>query len=862
MLVKTVYSRSKCARGAWLAGCVALCVIAGPALSQESVLVEVGDSWRVFKGTVAPPVDWTTPVFDDLSWIEGASGVGYGDADDATVLDDMEDGYVAFFARRTFTASGIGSLTNLVLQIDYDDGFVAYLNGTEIARRGLGTAGSVVAFDQLADPGREAGPDEYIDASVGLASLVEGSNVLAIELHNTTLDSSDASLIPRLIGNGSLPPTNLGCARTVDGPVDLTWTNSQVYDSIEVTRNGAVIATLAGTVVMYSDASPGALDATYQVNGVVGALSYPSTNTCAVNCTSSTLTCLLSLDLGATRADVSWTPIAGVTTVEVRREGALVATLTAGETSYVDPNVEDAMPEDDTDFAVTQIDGGGGRCTTTCNPSLCPDNLTVAVVGGQVILSWGNMVKSWDHFEISRNGTVVDAAVPGTAIDWIDPSIVLTPGSSYDYLLHPIATVGGELPAPGDQCDEAVTLAYVPELGSQNPPAGGWDYIVDFAPGDADYVDTPGIIGNLDGQWIRSSDKDSWDGSDTADLDVSAPDGPAPGGIDIASRPGLGACATDTSVLRILDPGDTGMPIGKDFPIAFTAPNNSTLLLGLDLGSQDQNLLKSGITIATRLRTSPEAPAYMNPNPASGDGGGINGGIGQVGVYWRANGVIPDEGATAGAAFALASGDNGGDVQVSTNPVTDLDAAGISKFIALWMTVQGGATPDTYDVKVYVNGSTTPSDEMGGTAVSLMGGVADFGAGINNYIAIGSSAVGDDAMIDIDYVAYKLGVHAPSTTPCEGGGEGQFRRGDANASGDLNITDGVFILNYLFLGGPTPTCLDAADSDDNGSLNITDGVRVLNFLFLGGPEPPAPGTANCGPDPVSDDLATCVYESC
>ena len=89
-----------------------------------------------------------------------------------------------------------------------------------------------------------------------------------------------------------------------------------------------------------------------------------------------------------------------------------------------------------------------------------------------------------------------------------------------------------------------------------------------------------------------------------------------------------------------------------------------------------------------------------------------------------------------------------------------------------------------------------------------------------------------------------------------------FRRGDSNASGDLNITDGVFVLNYLFLGGPEPTCQDAADSDDNGQLNITDGVRILNYLFLGGPAPPAPGPDTCGPDPVADDLPTCVYSSC
>ena len=89
-----------------------------------------------------------------------------------------------------------------------------------------------------------------------------------------------------------------------------------------------------------------------------------------------------------------------------------------------------------------------------------------------------------------------------------------------------------------------------------------------------------------------------------------------------------------------------------------------------------------------------------------------------------------------------------------------------------------------------------------------------------------------------------------------------FRRGDTNASGDINITDGVFVLNYLFLGGQEPPCPDAADSDDSGSLDISDGVRVLNFLFLGGAAPPAPGPQSCGADPVPDELGVCIYEPC
>jgi hypothetical protein len=79
-----------------------------------------------------------------------------------------------------------------------------------------------------------------------------------------------------------------------------------------------------------------------------------------------------------------------------------------------------------------------------------------------------------------------------------------------------------------------------------------------------------------------------------------------------------------------------------------------------------------------------------------------------------------------------------------------------------------------------------------------------------------------------------------------------FRRGDSNGDGKLNITDPIQVLAHLFQGGTRPACFDAADADDNGALEITDAVRVLGFLFLGGGTIPAPGPDACGPDPNPD----------
>jgi hypothetical protein len=92
-------------------------------------------------------------------------------------------------------------------------------------------------------------------------------------------------------------------------------------------------------------------------------------------------------------------------------------------------------------------------------------------------------------------------------------------------------------------------------------------------------------------------------------------------------------------------------------------------------------------------------------------------------------------------------------------------------------------------------------------------------------------------------------------------GDDAFVRGDANADGLVNIADPSFLLNFLFLGGPDPTCADTLDANDDGNGNIADASFTLNFLFLGGPETPAP-YPDCGVDPTPDNLDCASYPRC
>ena len=88
----------------------------------------------------------------------------------------------------------------------------------------------------------------------------------------------------------------------------------------------------------------------------------------------------------------------------------------------------------------------------------------------------------------------------------------------------------------------------------------------------------------------------------------------------------------------------------------------------------------------------------------------------------------------------------------------------------------------------------------------------------------------------------------------------RFSRGDANADGARNVTDAVFLLNYLFGGGTVPPCLKSADTNDSGSIDLSDAVFLLNFLFKGGTPPPAPFDER-GWDPTPDHLSCEMFPS-
>ncbi|MBU0679276.1 MAG: lamin tail domain-containing protein [Verrucomicrobia bacterium] len=174
----------------------------------EVTLVETAAACRV-----QVPVDgsqdsnWFERVgFDDSGWSNGFTGVGYErglgyeQLINTDVHDQMWSNNGTCYMRIPFVLSAPSLYDSLNLLVKYDDGFVAYLNGREIASANapadalwnfVSTAGHADSLALIYETNRIPNAADVLQI---------GTNILAVHLLNETLTSSDALLMPKLVG--------------------------------------------------------------------------------------------------------------------------------------------------------------------------------------------------------------------------------------------------------------------------------------------------------------------------------------------------------------------------------------------------------------------------------------------------------------------------------------------------------------------------------------------------------------------------------------------------------------------------------------------------------------------------------------
>ena len=80
--------------------------------------------------------------------------------------------------------------------------------------------------------------------------------------------------------------------------------------------------------------------------------------------------------------------------------------------------------------------------------------------------------------------------------------------------------------------------------------------------------------------------------------------------------------------------------------------------------------------------------------------------------------------------------------------------------------------------------------------------------------------------------------------------------GSANGDSRLDLADAVYLLNWLFRGGPDLPCQLAGDANGDCALDESDAIFIINYLFLDGDAPPL------GTDCVIIELDACAGLTC
>ena len=172
----------------------------------ESILLESASEWTYLDDGSDPGSDWKLPDFDDSGWEVGAAPLGYPEGDEResfgevqTVIgygDDESDKYATSYFRSSFDIDDFDAIGNYgIIDIEVDDGAIIYLNGEEIGRYNM-AEGEVGYEDHLNDLDTENIPPEnrlmrFALDETALANLTEGENVLAVEVHQDSPQSSD-----------------------------------------------------------------------------------------------------------------------------------------------------------------------------------------------------------------------------------------------------------------------------------------------------------------------------------------------------------------------------------------------------------------------------------------------------------------------------------------------------------------------------------------------------------------------------------------------------------------------------------------------------------------------------------------------
>lgn len=159
-------------------------------LGYDSLFFVQGSYWKYLDDGSDQGTVWQQLNYDDSQWAVGEGHMGFGEGDETTLLTQ---GYITYYFRKVVNIPDTGLLENVYFNIVHDDGAVAYINGIEVIRSALMPSGTINYLTGTTTFIPNDVENDFWSYTVDKSHFQNGDNIIAIEVHNQNLGSSDIS---------------------------------------------------------------------------------------------------------------------------------------------------------------------------------------------------------------------------------------------------------------------------------------------------------------------------------------------------------------------------------------------------------------------------------------------------------------------------------------------------------------------------------------------------------------------------------------------------------------------------------------------------------------------------------------------
>ncbi|MCH1508377.1 MAG: lamin tail domain-containing protein [Akkermansiaceae bacterium] len=160
-------------------------------VNTTSFIAEAAN-WKYLDDGSAQSTQWRARTYNDAPWASGPAPLGYDNAPATEISFGPDSGskYITSYFRHTFNVADPTIFTGLTLRLLVDDGAVIYLNGEELLRQNM-PSGTITSTTRALDSIGGSDETDFDTYQLPPSHLVAGDNVIAVEVHQSSANSSD-----------------------------------------------------------------------------------------------------------------------------------------------------------------------------------------------------------------------------------------------------------------------------------------------------------------------------------------------------------------------------------------------------------------------------------------------------------------------------------------------------------------------------------------------------------------------------------------------------------------------------------------------------------------------------------------------